>query len=166
MDKEIDLMGLSQAVYHLSDNLFDVVSNLRQIAKIPDTDELRSACFEMRRLAIDALFLLGAETNKQIEEKKQQENQEKTPCDADDDKKVYYEIRLGVYSKGFNVKNVNDFRDWMWNSGASGRCEMCGPVPGTGDHREFGHYTMRCPVERDFFESVLKLFEEKAKKDS
>lgn len=148
----------------LADTYFDVVKILQQIARIPDTDELRNACFEMRRLATEALFKLGAASPKQIEEERQRKEIEGTPTDAAEDKKVYYEIRLGVYSKAFNVDNMKKFRDWIWNSGASGRCELRGPVPGTGDHREFGHYTMRCPVEQDFLESVLRLFEEKPRR--
>ena len=150
-EKQIEIADIMCAVNRMTENYFDVVHNLRQIARIPDTDELRNACFEMRRLVTDALFKLGAASQKQIEEERQRKEIEGTPTDAAEDKKVYYEIRLGVYSKAFNVDNVKKFRDWMWNSGASGRCEMCGPVPGTGDHREFGHYTMRCPVEEDFF---------------
>lgn len=153
-EKEIEIADVMFTINRLAENYFDVVHDLRQIARIPDTDDLRDYAFETRKLATDALFRLGAATQKQIEEERLRKETEETPTDAAEDKKVYYEIRLGVYSNAFNVD-----RDWMWNSGASGRCEMCGPIHGTGDHREFGHYTMRCPVEKDFFESVLRLFE-------
>ena len=166
MDKQKEFTAgeLITSASRICDAFFDAMQNLQQIARVPDTENLRSSCFEMRRLALDALEKLGWETSKQAEERIQKEAAENVPIELDLNKDVFYEIRLGVYSKKFNMKNVNDFRDWMWNSGASGRCEMCGPVPGTGDHREFGHYTMRCPVERNFFESVLRLFEEEAKK--
>ena len=163
-NKEFTAGELITAAIRICDAFFDAMHDLQQITRVPDTDSLRSSCVEMRRLALNALEKLGWETSKQAEERMQKEAAENIPTEIDLSKDVYYEIRLGVYSKRFNVTNVNAFRDWMWNSGASGRCEMCGPVPGTGDHREFGHYTMRCPVEQDFFEAVLKLFEERAKK--
>lgn len=162
--KEFTAGELITSASRICDAFFDAMHNLQQIARPPDTDNLRSSCWEMRRLALDALEKLGWETSKQAEERMQKEAAEDVPIETDLSKEVFYEIRLGVYSKQLNMKNVNVFRDWMWNSGASGRCETCGPVPGTGDHREFGHYTMRCPVEQDFFEAVLKLFEERAKK--
>lgn len=148
----------------LADTYFDVVNWLRQIARIPDTswggDEPREACFEMRRLAIDALFKLGAETPRLAEERKNEESEKETPCDQDEDKKICYEIRLGVYSKDFN--GTRDFDKWCWSGDAVGRVEMIGPVPGSGDHREFGYVRMRIPVEQDLFDKVKDLISEQA----
>ena len=151
----------------LADTYFDVSNILRQIARIPDTsyggDEPREACFEMRRLAVDALFKLGAETLNQAEERKNEESEKETPCDHDEDKKSYYEIRLGVYSKDFN--GTRDFDRWCWSGDAAGRIEMIGPVPGSGDHREFGYVRMRIPVEQALFDKVKDLISEQARKD-
>lgn len=151
----------------LADTYFDVIHILRQIARIPDTswggDEARKACFEMQRLALDAIFKLGAETPKQAEERKQREAEDEAPRDRDEDKKIYYEIRLGVYSKDF--KGIREFDKWCWNGDAAGRVEMIGPVPGSGDHREFGYVRMRIPVEQDLFDKVKGLISEQARKD-
>lgn len=151
----------------LADIYFDVVNILRQIARIPDThyggDEPREACFEMRRLAVDALLKLSAETQKQAEERKNREAEERVPPDHDEDKKIYYEIRLGVYSKDFG--GTRAFDRWCWSAEASGRVEMIGPVPGSGDQRDFGYVRMRIPVEQALFDKVKDLISEQAKKD-
>jgi hypothetical protein len=151
----------------LADTYFDVVNILRQIARIPDTsyggDEPREACFEMRRLAVNALLKLGAETMREAEERKNKEAEDRAPRDRDEDKKTYYEIRLGVYSKDFD--GIRAFDRWCWGGDASGRIEMIGPVPGSEDHREFGYVRMRIPVEQDLFDKVKDLISEQTKKD-
>lgn len=151
----------------LADTYFDVVNILRQIARIPDTsyggDEPREACFEMRRLAVDALLKLGAETPKQAEERKNEEAEDRAPRDRNEDKKMHYEIRLGVYSKDFN--GTRAFDRWCWNGDAAGRVEMIGPVPGSNDHREFGYVRMRIPVEQALFDKVKDLISDQARKD-
>jgi hypothetical protein len=162
-----DFYNTMQFLNGLADTYFDVTNILHQIARIPDTsyggDEPREACLEMRRLAVDALFKLGAETLNQAEERKNREAEERTPCDHEKDKKTYYEIRLGVYSQDFY--GTRQFDKWCWNGNASGRVEMCGPVPGSEDHREFGYVRMRIPVEQDLFDKVKDLISEQAKKD-
>ena len=162
-----DFYDIMKFLNGLADTYFDVVNILRQIAKIPDTsyggDEPREACFEMRRLAVDALLKLGAETLKQAEERKNREAEDRVPSDRDEDKKIYYEIRLGVYSKDFN--GTRAFYRWCWNGDAAGRVEMIGPVPGSGDHREFGYVRMRIPVEQELFDKVKDLISEQARKD-
>lgn len=151
----------------LADTYFDVTNILRQIARIPDSgwggDEPREACFEMRRLAIDALLKLGAETPKQAEERKNREAEDRAPRDCEEDKKIYYEIRMGVYSKDF--AGTRAFDRWCWDGNASGRVEMIGPVPGSNDHRKFGYVRMRIPVEQDLFDKVKDLISEQARKD-
>lgn len=151
----------------LADTYFDVTNILRQIARIPDTsyggDEPREACLEMRRLAVDALFKLGAETPKQAEERKNSEAEDRVPRDRNEDKKVFYEIRLGIYSKVFS--GTRAFENWCFCENASGRVEMIGPVPGSNDHREFGYVRMRIPVKQVLFDKVKDLISEQIKKD-
>lgn len=162
-----DFYATMKFLNNLADTYFDVTNILRQIARIPDTsyggDEPREACFEMRRLAINALFKLGAETQRQAEERKNREAKDRVPPDHDEDKKTYYEIRLGVYSKDFN--GTRDFDRWCWNGDAAGRVEMIGPAPGSEDHREFGYVRMRIPVEQDLFDKVKDMISEQARKD-
>ena len=162
-----DFYAIMKFLNNMADTHFDVTNILRQIARIPDTnygkDEPREACFEMRRLAINALLELGAETPKQAEERKNKEAEDRTPRDRDEDKKIHYEIRLGVYSKDFN--GTRAFDRWCWKGDAAGRVEMIGPVPGSGDHREFGYVRMRIPVEQDLFDKVKDLISEQARKD-
>lgn len=162
MGEQIKILSLTRSVSNLLSDLADVILLLRQIVKIPDTlwggDEPREACFEMRRLAIQALFKLGAETSDMSDQNKADQATETTPTNktGDDFDKTYYEIRLGVYCK--NYSNSKTFHDWMFKH--SGRIEMCGPIPDIGDHREYGHCTIRIPVEKEFFETVLKKFDE------
>lgn len=162
-----DFYDIMKFLNGLVDTYFDVTNILRQIVRIPDTnwggDEPREACFEMRRLAIDALFKLGAETLNQAEERKNKEAEDRAPCDRDEDKKVFYEIRLGVYSKDLNGTRV--FDRWCWDGDASGRVETIGPLPGSGDHREFGYVRMRIPVQQDLFDKVKDLISKQARKD-
>ena len=166
-ENSMDFYDTMKFLNGLADTYFDVTNILRQIARIPDTsyggDEPREACFEMRRLAVDALFKLGAETSKQAEEREKREAEDGAPRDHDEDKKIFYEIRLGVYSKDFCKTGA--FNCWCWNGDAAGHVEMIGPVPGSGDHREFGYVRMRIPVEQALFDKVKGLITEQAKKD-
>lgn len=166
-ENNMNFYDIMKFLNDLVNTYFDVANILRQIARIPDTsyggDNPREACFEMRRLAVDALLKLGAETPKQAEERKNMESEDRVPRDHDEEKKVYYEIRLGVYSKNFD--GTRAFDRWCWDGDAAGQVEMLGPVPGSGDYREFGYVRMRIPVEQDLFDRVKDLISEQARKD-
>ena len=98
-----------------------------------------------------------------LKERKNREAEDRAPRDHDEDKKIHYEIRLGVYSKDFG--GTRAFERWCWDGDAAGRLEMTGPVPGSGDHREFGYVRMRIPVEQALFDKVKDLISEQARKD-
>lgn len=136
---------------------------MRGIINLPETgwagDEPREACMEARRMAINALYALGFQSEDEDKVFEKQRKIDNDPCDKidKDEGKVYFEIRMAAYSK--DCRKTREFGNKIWNGKVPGRCEMCAGVPHIGDYREYGHESIRIPVKKAFFNKVWEMLE-------